>query len=435
VENGYIEDIYYKSRINLITEIINKRNNFNDKRQAIIKLQKWPADQPLSGEPWQIMIEDFKEILLLSLQRFLHVWRVIEYFRNLVNGNFDFFIRNLSISNGEMVTKAILKKYAMNLEILCDTYNGLNANDKEILWFITILHDIGDVGKHAEHCIIGSDLLKLELSHSDYSQDMINLADKVVKYHIYPGMIAQGEITPRSLIEVINNISDNTSIQDIFIKFLVIFHIVDFAGWDPEGNKLTPENLVERMEYLDKIRLESLSQNFWWERLRKLSIEDYNYPINIDYIDKIYQQINFLLDKAELALFKKHLNETIQLEDCLPIIHALSRYDHSSEKSAKRFVKFFKLLSQFAEISGQSCLIVTSNHYPLEKDFEYSLKYINYNIDRISDEMHAKELEEHLNNSRTFLYNIPIKVETKPCYKLIIDINEIIHKENLDDFL
>jgi len=429
VDIDFVEDNYSRSRIDLVKEIVKKRKNFELNRQAIAELQKWPKDLPLSKELLQIVIVAFKEISILNFQRFMHVLRVIEYFHNLTNGNFNYFIDNLTISNGEILSDAILDTYRSNLKNLKDMYNNLDEYDKELLWFITILHDIGDAGKHAEHGIIGSELIELELSNSDYSQERIYLAKEIINYHIYPGMIAQGERTPGSLMKVINSISNERLIQVKFIKFLIILHVVDFAGWDLKGNKLTPNNLAERMEYLDKSGLRNLIANFWKYRLIKLSIENYNEPINVEYTHKIWEQIDKLMSEREKHFFKKHLNRTIELEDCMPIIHALSRNDHSSMKSAKRFVKFFRFLTQLAEIFKSSSLLVRSNHYPLEEENEFSLAYINNCIDTIPDEIQVVNVKEHLaENNMTHFYNMPIRIETNGHLKLIIDLDRIINE-------
>jgi len=438
MEGEGIKKCYYRTRINLAKEIFSKRmeehKDFLAEKRLLEKLQTWPKDRSLSFKIKEKILRTFPELSLLEYQRFEHVFCVIEYFHKLVNGNFDYFVNRLSITEKERASDETLNDYTKNLKILHNIYNSLNVDEKEIMWLITILHDIGDIGEHAKHCENGAELIRLMLSLSDYSDYVINFAVNVVNYHIHPGMVDQGERTPISLIKAIRSISREKEDQDKFSEFLIIFHAVDLAGWRVGKNSLTPDSLKRRMEYLDKTKLEELRNNFWEYRLKRLSKEDFYADTKQEYVKEIWAQIDHLILKEENEFFKKHLNGTIELGDCMPVIQSLSRIGHSSAKSAKKFVKMFRFFVQFAELYGTEYTLITSNHYPLEKEYQFVLDYINECLVGVPDQMSKNELKEHLesNNKRSF-YNIPIKVNEEPRCELVFDIDKMIEQNRVQE--
>lgn len=425
-----IKAYYYQERINLVKGIISKRKDFLAEKELVKELQTQPKDLSLSSEIKKKILRTFPELSLLEYQRFEHVFWVIEYFHKLASGNFDYFVDTLPMNEKDKASNETFDIYITNLKILHDMYNSLKEDEKEILWLITVLHDIGDIGEHAKHCEKGAELIRLILSPSNYSADDILLARNVVNYHIYPGMVAQGERTPRSLIKAIESISKEEGVQDNFSKVLIIFHTMDLAGWRAGKNSLTPDSLKIRMEYLDKMKLDGLTKNFWRYRLEKLSKEDFYAFIKPEYVEKIWGQINQLILKEEMEFFIKHLNETVDLEDCMPIIQSLSRIGQSSIESAKNFVKMFRFFAQFAELYGADYTLISSNHYPLEKEYEFVLGYINKCLRKVPDKMSKDELREHLEkNGMSTLYGIPIKGDKKHKYKLIFDIDMLIKQK------
>lgn len=411
---------YYEQRIGLVTRgftgMENGKKDFSAEKELIERLQNWPKYSSLSIEIKEEILKIFPELFLLEYQRFYHVLRVVEYFHRLVSGNADHFVNTLSVNERESASAETLDKYIKDLEKLHDIYESLRKDEKEILWLITILHDIGDVGEHSEHCEKGAELIKSLLSHSGYSSDDVNLASSVVNYHIYPGMVAQGERTPKSLINAIESVSQDEEVQNKFCKFLIIFHTMDLAGWRADKNRLTPDNLKVRMKYLDRINLESLKKDFWKYRLEKLSKENF--------VRKLGGQINQMVHKEELDFFIKHLNETVDIEDCMPIIKSLS---------LKNFVKMFRFFAQFAELYGTEYTLISSNHYPLEKEYEFVLDSINKYLITVPDKMSKDELRNHLeNNGMSIFYGIPIisiKNNEKHRCKVIFDIDALIEQK------
>jgi hypothetical protein len=431
-----IKEYYYQERINLVKGILSKRKeerkDFLAEKELLKELQTWPKNLSLSLEIKEKILITFPELSLLEYQRFEHVFCVIEYFHRLVSGSFDYFVNTLHINGKERPANETLANYIKNLESLHNIYNSLKGEEKEILWLITILHDIGDIGEHAKHCGRVAELIRLILASSNYSVDNINLVSNVVKYHIYPGMVAQGERTPRSLIKAIKSISKEEEVHDKFLNFLIIFHTMDLAGWRAGKNSLTLDSLKRRMEYLDKMKLEGLTKNFWWYRLKELSKEDFFAPIKPEYVEKIWGQINQLISKEEKKFFEKHLNETVDLEDCMPIIQSLSSIGQSSTESAKKFVKMFRFFAQYAELYGTNYTLITSNHYPLDKEYEFVLYYINKCLEGVPDQMSKNELKEHFeNNNKSSFYNIPIKVDKESKYKMIFDIDKMIEQNRV----
>lgn len=429
MEEGNTKACYYQDRINLVKKIISKRKDFLAEKEVLKELQNLPKDLSLSSEIKEKIMRTFPELSLLGYQRFEHVFCVIDYFHKLVSGNFDYFVNSLPIDEKERASNETLTDYITDLKILHNLYNSLKEDEKELLWLISMLHDIGDIGEHAEHCEKGAELIKLILAPSNYSATDVHLASNVVNYHIYPGMVAQGERTPSSLIKAIESVSQEKEVQDKFSKFLIIFHAVDLAGWRSGKNSLSPDSLKKRMEYLDKMKLEGLSKNFWRYRLEELSKEDFYAPIKPEYVKKICDQVNQLIPKEEMEFFKKHLNETMELEDCMPMIQSLSGICQSSTESAKNFVKMFRFFAQYAELYGADYTLITSNHYPLEKEYEFVLDDINKCLRRVPDKMNKDELREYLeNNGKKNFYKIPIKVND---HKLIFDIDiQIEEREN-----
>ena len=425
-----IKAYYYQERINLAKERISKKKDFLPVKELLKELQTQSKDSPLSSKIKEKILRAFPELSLLEYQRFEHVFSVIEYFHKLVSENFNYFVNTLPMNEKEKTSNETFNDYITNLKILHNIYKSLKEEEKEILWLITVLHDIGDIGEHAEHCEIGAELIELVLARSDYSLDDINLAINVVKYHIYPGMVAQGERTPRSLIKAIESISQKKEFQDKFSKFLIIFHTMDLAGWRAGKNSLTPDRLERRMGYLNKKRLEDLTKDFWRYRLEQLSKEDFDAPIKQEYVEKIWGQINQLLSQEETNFFEKHLNETIDLEDCMPIIQSLSRIGKSSStESAKNFIKMFRFFAQFAELYRADYTLISSNHYPLEKEYKFILDYINKCLRKVPDKMSKDKLKEHLEkNAMNSFFDIPIKVKD---YKLIFDIDILIEKRKI----
>ena len=420
MHNGDVKECYYRQRIDLakgvLTEREKKKKGFLPEKELIKELQSWHKDLPLSIEVKEKILRTFPELSLLEYQRFHHVFQVIEYFHRLVSGNFNYFVNTLSVDEKEGAYNKTIDKYIGNLKKLHDIYDSLREDEKEILWLITILHDIGDIGEHSEHSETGSELIRSLLVHSDYSDDDVNLASSVVNYHIYPGMVAEGERTPRSLINGIESISQDGGVQNKFSEFLIIFHIVDLAGWKAGKNSLTPDKLETRMKYLYKINLKDLKENFWMYRLEKLSKEVF--------AKKIEGQINQLIPNEEMEFFTKHLNETVDVEDCMPIIKSLP---------IKNFVKIFRFFAQFAELYGTDRILISSNHYPLEKEYEFVLDSINKCLIRVPDKMSKDELRNHLEtNGISSFYGIPIisiKKDKKHRCKLIFDIDTLIEQK------
>ena len=412
---------FYQERINLARDIINAKKDFSDEKALVKEIRNQPEDLPLSSEIKEKIMEEFPELSLLNSQRLEHVFCVIDYFHMLTGGNFDYFVNTLPIKKTPDET---YNDYTTNLNALHKLYNSLEEDEKEILWFIVILHDIGDIGKHIEHCEKGAELIELILSRSDYSPDNVNLAANVVRYHTYLGMVTEGERTPRSLIRVIESVSRKKESQDKFAEFLVIFNSMDLAGWKAGKNSLTPDKLGERMIYLDKKRLGSLAKDFWRYRLEQLSREDFNPPVKPEFVEKIWQQTNQLISSEEIGFFHKHLNETIDIEDCMPVIRAPLRIDQKVVDSAKNFVKMFRLFTQFAELYGKDYTLISSNHYPLEKENEFVLDYINDCLIKVPDRMNKDELREHLEkNGMNGFFGIPVKIKGN---NLIFDIDMLI---------
>ncbi len=415
---------FYQERINLARDIINAKKDFSDEKALVKEIRNQPEDLPLSSEIKEKIMEEFPELSLLNSQRLEHVFCVIDYFHKLTGANFDYFVNTLPIKKPPDET---FTDYTTNLNALHKLYNSLEEDEKEILWFITILHDIGDIGKHIEHCEKGAELIELILSRSDYSPDNVNLAANVVRYHTYLGMVTEGERTPRSLIKVIENVSRKKEFQDKFTEFLVIFHSMDLAGWKAGKNSLTPDKLGERMIYLDKKRLGSLAKEFWKYRLEQLSREDFNAAVKPEFTEKIWQQITQLIPAEEISLFSKHLNETIDIEDCMPVIRAPLRIGQEVMDSAKNFVKMFRFFTQFAELYGKDYTLISSNHYPLEKENEFVLDYFNDCLIKVPDRMNKDKLREHLEkNGMNSFFGIPIKVKEN---NLIFDVDALIEQK------
>lgn len=412
---------FYQERINSARDLINAKKDFLDEKALVKEIRNQPEDLPLSSEIKRKIMQEFPELSLLNSQRLEHVFCVIDYFHKLTGANFDYFVNILPIKK---MPDETFNDYTTNLNVLYKLYNSLEEDEKEILWFIVILHDIGDIGKHIEHCEKGAELIELILSRSGYSQDNVNLAANVVRYHTYLGMVTEGERTPRSLIRVIESFSRKKGFQDKFAEFLVIFHSMDLAGWKAGKNSLTPDKLRERMMYLDKKRFGSLAKEFWKYRLEQLSREDFNASIKPEFTEKIWQQINQLIPSEEISLFSKHLNETIDIEDCMPIIRAPLRIGQEVMDSAKNFVKMFRLFTQFAELYGKDYTLISSNHYPLEKENEFALDYINDCLIKIPDRMNKDELRNYLEkNDMNSFFGIPVNIKGN---NLIFDIDILI---------
>jgi len=204
---------FYQERTSLARDMINKRKGFSDEKALVNEIRNQSEDLPLSSEIKEKITDKFPELSLLNGQRLEHVFCVIDYFHKLTGGNFEYFINTLPVKK---MPDETFNDYTTNLNALHKLYDSLEEEEKEILWFIVILHDIGDIGKHIEHCEKGAELIELILSRSDYSTVNVNLAANVVRYHTYLGMVTEGERTPRSLIKIIESVSRKKELQDKF---------------------------------------------------------------------------------------------------------------------------------------------------------------------------------------------------------------------------
>ena len=253
---------------------------------------------------------------------FEHTLRVIEELELIKKGDMDGFNSRIEewrkawpkdwnftwTFQGEEGT-ALFNKYCQIFQDVTET-----PEDRELLYIIALLHDVGEQVKTQGHPKESARMTELWLKQLGFREEQINKAKSVIRSHVDLGALYFAERTPDYLSSNPESLNIDLKSQEEqgYIKTLSLLTFVD-----------TGEAIVgKKAEFYAEVGnnpkyLEELINNFYerrWKLFSSKADENIDDSKNVK-VNEELKKLEELLSKEKMAKFKETINRGIQVID------------------------------------------------------------------------------------------------------------------------
>jgi len=400
--------------------------------KVVSDLRNFPPELPISTQLKKKILETFPILTQLSQAKVDHTFRVLEYLHRLTSGNFRYFYDNLSKAERKSMSTTDRQKYFEYFRGLYEIYEKLTEAEKQTLWLVVILHDIGYTKATAiDHGQKGAELASPILKKVGLARDLVELGTKLIYCHALIGQQCIGEMVPRYVLRIFKEIPQAD--REKFVNLVRVINSMDLAGWKTDKNVLIPYWQARYLEFgnLENLATIDATGGFYEYRLEKLARTSFDIPDGVDR-KKLKTRVAKLIPKEERTIFKKHLNTTIgNITGLGEIILSLN----SQDPSYTSLVKLLRFFTQITELSlrdsGMTDISeITSNFYEIpDRQQPLILEELAKRLKDIPERMDLGELKIHLSdNNWARFYGIPLILKEG---KLSLDFKFLLYSVEL----
>ncbi len=271
--------------------------------------------------------------------RLNHIFRAIHRFAQLTAGNMEALYQDIPTA-----AKTVdLESYTSRVEAVRSLYFGLEAEERQAVWLLVILHDIGTAETLVDHHLHSANLIGPLLRRANLRRDLIHAVKEAAGTHHDIGEVTLGELTPADLLGQIEGIP--AAQRQLYLALLRLSVAADLAGWQ-EANHLTPYWLDRYAQFSNPDTLRQMDEEGQYGpyRLRQMGRPKMQVPLTPLEGQALFQAVDALVSPEERPQFDEAINRLLRLDVAPSYVHDLAAADPT-------YRSFVKLLRLFAHVA------------------------------------------------------------------------------------
>lgn len=327
--------------------------------------------------------ELFPELRHLDPGTLAHKLLLLEDFQRFTEHDFAFIYGKLSHKD------APFPEYSKGFEVLYQNYAELSTEEKDLMWFIAIFHDIGKVvDRRSFHTEIGSRIVKIMAQSMGFDAKTCVMLQALEEYHGWLGGAILAEQSPDLFLKMLDRLEAQEIDIEKFLTMIVIMNMMDLCSF--AGGKIARhEYLLEFVSFLNRAGIEKLRDNWHEERIKRLSKPfdgDFFGPFDEDHYQEFKTLIEKMIPLHEKELFYRYLQNYFP---CLSLSNLMLSL------SLKNRVKLLRILVNLCETRNFSALNVVPPAFT-DRD------KINQFFDSIPDNFSDQDFYDNLAENSIF---------------------------------